>query len=149
MIEFKKLEPNEVEKVLPLAREFAAQIDHPVVRLDDQVFARNWRTYVEMDVGVVIAALDGDTPAGALVGYVIPDHRNGELIAEEAWWFVSPPYRKVGVGRALIELFERHARSRGVRRVSLGTIGHLEPVGRLLTNMGYEPFETTHFKFLS
>lgn len=149
MIEFRILTPETLESALPLAREFADAIDSPVVRLVEPEFLKNWQTYVGLGVGIALAAFDGEAPAGALFGYLAPDHLNGALVAEEAWWFVSPAYRGAGVGRALVELYERVARERGARRISLGALGHLAPVDKLLTDLGYRPFETHYFKFLS
>ena len=146
MIEFRVLTPDDVPLVLPLVREFEAAIDHPVIRVESRAYLANWTKFLELDLGVIVAAVDGETVAGAISGFVVPYDLNGETIAQENFWYVSPVYRSTGLGRALVTLFERHATARGAKRISLGAIGHLPSVDALLNAMGYAPFETTWFK---
>lgn len=148
MTSFRSLAADEVESILPLAREFEAAIAHPVIRMVEPVFVANWSRFIELGVGVIVAAFDGETPAGALSGYVVPCDLNGDTVAQETWWFVSPAYRKGGVGRSLAELFEEHAIARGAQRISLGVMGHMPGAEKMLAEMGYAPFETAYFKVI-
>jgi GNAT superfamily N-acetyltransferase len=149
VIEFRNLAAADVESILPLAREFEAAIAHPVIRMAEPAFVENWRRFIELGVGVIVAAFDGATPAGALSGYIVPCDLNGETVAQETWWFVSPAYRKSGVGRELAVRFERYAIARGARRISLGVMGHMPGAEKLLAEMGYASFETAYFKVVA
>jgi len=148
MIEYRLLDPPDVPGVLPLVLEFEAAIANPVIQIDPAAFVQNWTRFLEIDVGFVILASDDGRPVGGLSAYLVPNDLNGSAVAQETWWFVKPEYRGRGVGDALLELFERYARSRGALRVSMGVILHLTPVADLLTTRGYTPFETIFYKWL-
>ncbi|MGH8897527.1 MAG: GNAT family N-acetyltransferase [Egibacteraceae bacterium] len=149
MLDFSLVSPEELPGLVPLAREFEAAIGNPIIQMKEEAFLSAWRKFIELNVGFLIVAKDAGVPVGAISAYIVPNDLNGSMLAQESWWFVKPEYRGRGVGRALIELFERYARSRGATRVSLGALLHLKPVSELLTTMGYAPFETIHYKWLS
>jgi len=145
--EFALLPAARVPELLPLAHEFEAAIGSPFIVVDDAVFVDTWRRFIDAGVGFVLVALD-PAPVGVLAGYVVPDDLSGRVVAQERWWYVTPAYRRGGVGRALAELFERHAREKGAYRVSLGNIGHLPAVDGLMRDLGYSPLETHWFRLL-
>lgn len=142
------LPADRVPELLPLAHEFEAAIGSPFIVVKDEVFVDSWRRFIDLGVGFAIVALDPQ-PVGVLAGYVVPDDLSGRIVAQERWFYVTPAYRKAGVGRALALLFEGYARSKGAYRVSLGNIGHLPSIAKLYESLGYAPLETHHFKELA
>ena len=114
----------------------------------EPAFVANWRRFIELGVGVIVAAFDGATPVGALSGYIVPCDLNDDLVAQETWWFVSPAARGHKLGLRLAVQFECIARLRGAKRISLGVMRHMPGAERLLDSMGYKPFETAYFKVI-
>lgn len=150
MVEFSLLGRDDVPRLLPLAHEFEAEIGSPFIWVKDEPFVANWRRFIDAGVGLIVGAFDEERkPVGVLSGFVVPNDLNGEPVAQENWWYVTPRYRKGGLGRSLVTLFERYAVQRGARRLSLGSIGHLPAVDGLLRSMGYEPLETHYFKVVA
>lgn len=147
-MEITKITADTFETLLPLAREFEAEIGSPVIRIDPPVFVETWSRFIAAGVGLVVAAVDPE-PVGVLCGFVVPDDLNGEPVAQEKWWYVTPTYRGSGVGAKLATTFERLALARGAKRISLGSIGHLPAVDAVLRHLGYSPFETHYFKVIA
>lgn len=147
-MEYREITADTFGSLLPIARQFETEIGSPVIRIDPDVFVATWRRFLDVGVGLVVAALD-PAPVGVLCGFVVPDDLNGEPVAQEKWWYVAPSHRRGGVGAHLAATFERLAIARGVKRISLGSIGHLPAVDSLLRHMGYSPFETHYFKVIA
>ena len=149
MIEFRFriLTPETLPAVLPMVRAFEAEVDSPIITVDERAFLAAWTNFLRLEVGFVIVAYDGDEQVGTISGYVVPDDRSGRTVAQEAWWYVYPEYRGRGLGGLLVTAYEHYARSRGATRCSLGAINKLG-AGPALAKLGYEPFEVVHYKTL-
>lgn len=82
--------------------------------------------------------------AGFLLGATAPTLWNARArVCQELLWWVSPAYRGLGVGEALLESFERHA-DRSGHRVALTTLADRTPVPKAwLEARGYRVQEVT------
>lgn len=84
----------------------------------------------------------------AMLGlYVVPHPIDGQLVCEEAAWWVEPAYRGGSVGPRLLEAGEAWARRKNavVLKMAMPTDN---PVGGFLTRRGYRAAETVYYKGL-
>jgi len=67
------------------------------------------------------------------------------IICHEIAWYVYPEYRKIGIGKALVDAVEVEAIKKGAQRISLGT-AVTTPYSDILIEKykkwGYVPFQT-------
>lgn len=87
-------------------------------------------------------------PCATLGALLFPDPCTGDLVAQEAFWYVLPAAR--GLGLKLLATFESWAAEAGAARVMMVHLTALQPerLGLLYQRRGYEPVETHYVKHL-
>lgn len=149
-MDYVTLAASGISWILPLAREFEAEIADPIIKLNEPAFVANWGKFIEIGVGFIVVAADEGVPVGVISAFSVPDDRSGETVVQETWYFVSAAHRGRNIGTALLDAFEAEAIRRGARRISMGRLHHVgEGVGTLLERRGYRPFETLYYKVLA
>jgi GNAT superfamily N-acetyltransferase len=96
------------------------------------------------DAVIFVAYVDGQ-PVGFTQLY--PSFRS---VAVKRVWilndlFVSPPYRKIGVAKMLIDRAKEHGKSTGEKRLSLATASDNQQAQNLYSAYGFERDSFVHF----
>jgi GNAT superfamily N-acetyltransferase len=115
------------------------------------VFKRNWDMLLSRNMGAMWIVRKGAAIAGALGAVVHPDINDGDLVAQEAYWFIAPEYRGGMTGIRLLNEFEAWAAANGVKRI---LFAHLlasmpEKLKGLYERRGYTAVETWYIKSLT
>jgi len=143
------LSPGRVEAMRPLAREFYAEGNLPG-QLDEDRFLESWHTFIANELGLVMAAWEGDELLGVIGGIKAPSVMTGELELVEQFWFMGKAARGKGVGGALLNAFETAALSEGAARVIMvhlcDEVG--EKLARVYEARGFRPLEVHYMKEL-
>lgn len=146
-ISIRLLDVNDVAAMLPLAHEFYNQGDLPGSVKDD-VFVKTWRAFISQGVGYVVAAFDGNELVGCIGGVIVPDSNDGEIFANEMFWFVSQKHRGSRLSLKLFDEYERVAKQYGAVRISMVHLANdtSEKLSNLYQRRGYRPVEVHYVK---
>lgn len=91
-----------------------------------------------------------EQPDGKLTGmlgvHIFAQPYSGEIIANEAFWWLDYGHR--GYGAFLLRRAERWARERGAKRILMMQPFDKKRVGEIYTALGYSPVEVTFSKDL-
>lgn len=114
-----------------------------------EVFRKNWEMIFGQKMGAMWVVRNGSI-VGALGAIIHPDINDGELVAQEAFWFVAPEHRGGTAGIKLLAEFEAWAEMRGAARI---LSAHLmtsmpEKVAKVFERRGYYAGETAYIKVL-
>ena len=93
--------------------------------------------------------MQNEAVIGGIGVLVSPDICDGELVMQEAFWYVAKEHRGGMGGFRLIREVENFAKMAGISRIIMGRIHASDPDGRLGTwfeRMGYAPIETNYCK---
>jgi hypothetical protein len=151
--EIKSLTSDEIvqhaPEILAIAHEFYDE-GSLAGKLNEHTFIHDWAHFVELGLGVYLAALKDGKVIGVLGGVLHRDPPTGDMHASEAFWFVGKIYR--GVGLQLFKAYEEWAVMAGAKRISMV---HLENeksntrLSELYIKSGYRKVETTYLKEVS
>jgi GNAT superfamily N-acetyltransferase len=100
---------EDVTKFSKLSQDFMSATKF--VKVDDEVFAQTWTNVLTSGIGKIFIL---DDFHGALGALAYQDPNDGELVATEMFWIVSPEHR--GKGMELLKAFEHWAKSIGCKR---------------------------------
>lgn len=136
---------------LPDAARLVAQFwreAEPIGEFKSDVFVGSWKALLSAGAGGMFIARRRDDPVGAIGFLLYPDANSGELMAMEAFWYVRPDAR--GVGLRLLDAYESAARASGARGINIahlcdGKQGKLE---RLFERRGYKAREVHYWREL-
>ena len=125
----------------PLGQKFFDETEGAfTAKFDAEIFAATWARLIEGGWGFVLGAwIDGE-PVGTIGATVAPDPCNGELVAQEAFWYVDPSKRGVGV-----RLFHEFVKLADTFASKI-TMGHLiasmpEKLAKLYMREGFKAVE--------
>lgn len=106
-------------------------------------FATFWSERFFHRDGTILVGEVGNTAVGTIGGLVYPDPNNGDLIAQEMFWWVNRGFRGKDALR-LLEAFETWARLKGAKRLVMTAVHGLRDraLGRLYAGRGYRELET-------
>jgi len=95
----------------------------------------------------LISEIDGQ-PAGFFLGCIVPHFFSTTHFAGDLAWYMLPAYRGRRDGLVMLDMWEKHAESLGVREIkmtlSVGIVN--DKVANILERRGYELLETTYVK---
>lgn len=113
------------------------------------VFIRTWTALLASGAAVLFGLEIGGRLVGVLGGLEYPDPNDGDRVATEMFWFVTPSAR--GGGLRLLDTFEAWAKQRGVRRILMMHLHALKSAAfeRLYQRRGYRPIEIHYCKELN
>jgi GNAT superfamily N-acetyltransferase len=133
-------EYSDIPEILRMGREFAKAIGKDVNR---EVLVPHLEGMINSEQAL-LAVDDGAMVAGILY----PSYLDGEVTAQELWYWVDPDKRKQGKGKALIETFETWATAMGATVLLLtATHGMTHRVlGKIYSARGYKPQEHVYSK---
>jgi hypothetical protein len=111
------------------------------------VFVSTWKKLIEANVGALWVIKDEGKVVGALGGTIYPDPNDGELVAQEAFWYVDHE-RRHGVEPIRLFLnFEAWAKTIGAKRlIMVALINSDVRIGKLYEARGYKAVETIYLK---
>lgn len=115
-------------------------------RFVPEIWARKWTELMELGMGFIFGMFDGPKLEGCFGAIVAEDLNDGELRANELFWFVNEDER--GHGLRLFNAYEAEAERRGAKWISMIHLNGLHPVGlsRLYERRGYRAVETAYYK---
>lgn len=140
--------PDTLPKLLPMGKQFHAA-SGSLGEFCPDLWVEGWTQYLDAGAAFILCHQGDDgEPIGTIGGFLTPDVNDGELVAQEAFWFVDPKARGIGLG--LLDAFLSVAKTLGAKRVLLTHTRRLKPkaLGRLYRRMGFTPLETTYAKEL-
>lgn len=147
MVEIGHVEPADWPTLQEMGRRFYAEagLEGPFI---PESFRTNWKRFTDFGYGFILVAREGRKPVGTLGWFLTPDPCNDQLVATEAFWFVSPEHR--GVGLRLLSVFEQAARKQGARRLTMVALASLQSdrLAALYERRGYKPQESHFIKTL-
>ena len=114
-----------------------------------EIFATKWTELIELGMGFILGLFDGHKLQGCFGAIVAEDLNDGELRANELFWFVNEDDR--GHGLCLFNAYEKEAIRRGAKWISMIHLKGLHPEGlsRLYERRGYRAVETAYHKELT
>lgn len=113
-----------------------------------EFFRKTWGLIFKMGMGAIWKLeIDGKL-AGGFGGMIHPDMNDGELVAQEAFWYVIKEHRGGMQGVRLKHAFEDWAAMKGAKRILMT---HLkcsmpEKLKAFYERQGYREMETTYVK---
>jgi GNAT superfamily N-acetyltransferase len=110
-----------------------------------------WTSLIRSKVGFMWLLMRDSRPVGGIGVIVSPDICDGNLVMQEAFWYVAPDHRGGTAGVRLLRAIEEFATVAGVSRIMMGRIHAADPsmrVHSLLGVFGYKPVETFYLKVL-
>lgn len=116
-------------------------------RFDPDYFARFWSESISLGRGVIVVGEVGGSVAGTIGGLLYEDPNNGDLVAQEMFWWLDPAFRGSG-GVRLLDVFEDWADKVGAVRVVMTAVHGLreKALGRLYAGRGYREVETNYVR---
>lgn len=136
---------DEVPVMLEGARQFFAE-GKLHGEFNPESFITGWRQFLDVNIGILIGAFEGEKFCGAIGGSVFPDFPTGDLVASEFFWYCLPETR--GAGLRLFKAFERKAKERNAKRIIMVHLANLNSgeMGRLFERFGYALCEHVYIK---
>lgn len=123
----------------PLGLSFFSEANLPG-RFIPSVFVESWTWLLSSGAGKLFGAFDGDRLLGAIGGVIAPDVNDGELVAQEMFWYVMPECRRDGI--TLLSTYLDALRAAGVKRYSLACLETMpRSVERYYIRLGLRPTE--------
>ena len=113
-------------------------------------FKSIWTTFIEQDLGAMFMLLDDQQKLmGVIGGLKHPDPYNGDLVAQEMFWFVHPAHKSKGAVE-LYNAFEGWAKEIGAKRLCMACVcnSHMKAVRKFYERKGYRPVDVSYFKNL-
>lgn len=112
------------------------------------VFKRNWAMILGNQMGALWVIREADKILGALGAILHPDINDGEPVAQETFWFVSPEHRGGTTGIRLLNEFETWAAMHGAKRIMVEHLWACMPakVAKIFERRGYNGVATVHMK---
>lgn len=117
-------------------------------KLIPAVFVASWTKLIQSGAGFGYALKEQGRFLGAIAGVVWPCPNDGELQANEMFWFVARSARGSLGSLRLLDSWERGARLLGARRLTMVHLEALSPakLARHYERKGYSKLETNYMK---
>jgi GNAT superfamily N-acetyltransferase len=139
---------NELHGIAQLGPKFWSESKLPG-DFKPEVFVENWKKIIAKDQGCIIFNQDEKGGINGAIGLLVyQDINDGELVMQEAFWFVSPESR--GFGLRLLKKAEEIAKMINVRRFVMTHLlnGYADQLSRLYPRMGFKALEINYIKHL-
>lgn len=146
----RELQAEEVESITHMGQEFFTEAKLPGGFKKD-VFCKTWSNLISLGMGIILAAYKGNNQTvGALGAVIVPDLNDGDLVAQEAFWFMSAESRGSFAGARLLRAFEEIAKERGAKRLIMVHLLSLnaDKLGKFYERMGYRATEVNFVKVI-
>jgi len=119
-------------------------------RFNRVVFIESWTKLLTSGLGRIFVYDDGEHILGAIGVILFPDINDGQLVAQEAFWYVVPSARKGLVGAQLVARFTEWAKDHGAARVIMVYLSQLMPdvVKSFYEHHGFVQTEISYVKEL-
>ena len=139
------IQSHELKLLTPGAIEFWAEGKIPGEFIP-AVFERRWTEIMRIGVGRIFASFEDGFFVGAIGIILARDINDDALVAEEAFWFVRPTHRRVGI--KLFKHAENYARASNCKRMAMVHLECLksEKLGLFYEKNGYHLIEHKYQK---
>jgi ribosomal protein S18 acetylase RimI-like enzyme len=129
VVELQDFERN-IEPTLPKGEEMADRyLAHMLRRCADGT----GRIYVAEADGLIVGFV-------GVLARVVPEPDESQAYAYVSDLVVLPPYRRRGLGQALLERAEAYARREGARTLRVGVLARNDGAGRLYRRLGFADY---------
>lgn len=144
---FGKLTAENLHLVREIGEAFTASVKYPG-GFKYEAFSAAWTVLLEMGLGEIFFAHNGEKVIGLFGGVFNPDPFNGLMTAAEQFWYVLPEARGSRVSLQLFDRFEEEAKARRCTRILMLRLEgeYAEVLSRLYERRGYKPAEQTFVK---
>lgn len=151
MVEYRQAKPTDLKALLPLVEAFARdqEAQLKVNTLSDRFmeFARGGVAQaLEHPAGCVMVAEEQQEERRTIIGYAVgmaqepPPAFETEMYTYITDLYVSPDFRRQGIGKALVERIRGWGWVNGINRVSL-VVPAGSPAQELCTRLGFKPIQ--------
>lgn len=146
MITIREAAIHEIPAIVDFMRQFETESKH--IRIEPVYATRMYTNMVKSGVAHMFIMDDDGVMIGGIGCIVSPDLMNGDLMAIETYWFVSPDHR--GHGIRLVSYLEQWAREHGCKSIAMIhlTDSHPKRLELLYQRRGYIAIETHYVKEL-
>lgn len=113
-------------------------------------FISNWAQFMDKGIGAMWVAGEKDSLHGAIGLLIYPDVYNGDLVANEMFWFIDPVKRMGLDAVRLYKAAERWAKEKGAKRLAMACVcnKHMSSVRKFYEDRGFRPVDVSYFKNL-
>lgn len=143
-----QVQPWELKQVLPVVRSFFDEGQFPGTWKDEH-WLNFWHGIITAKLGCMfIGPAGGREVHGALAAFCTPSHVNGDLCAQEVFWYVLPEHRGGRLALQLFNAFEKWAAEQGARTITVGHLAAINPdqMRRFYEKRGYHLLEHHYLK---
>ena len=112
-------------------------------------WTKQWTLLIKARFGYMWILMENNIAIGGIGVLVGPDICDGQLVMQEAFWYVSKNHRGGTSGFRLVREAENFAKEAGISRMMMGRAHATDPDGKLgamFERMGYAPIETNYCK---
>lgn len=113
-------------------------------------FINTWTKFLALKIGVIYVWVIDDRICGGIGGLINPDPYDGEIVAQELFWFVEP---NAGFKAALklYECLESWAIEQKAKRLNMACVcnQHMASLRKFYEKRGFKPVDISYFKNLS
>lgn len=134
----REAESSDLPELMRMGLAFTASIHQP---LDPEIFVNTLENMMDNDDAFLVI-----TEGGTASGLVYASYLDGNLMAQELWWWVDEDKRANGIGGALLSAFETWAASKGANRILLTATHDSTDIGPFYISHGYQPQEHIYMK---
>lgn len=113
-------------------------------------FAKTWAFLIEKGIGAIWVATVGETIIGAIGGLVHPDICSGDIVAQEAFWFIHPEQRGGTHAFRLYYKLEEWANAKEAKRLCMSSTlnAYAEKLQQMYMKLGYNMVDICYVKAL-
>lgn len=129
---------NDLHKIFELTKKLENEV--PFCKPDIGCFVKSWASMIDSGRGVIFNSKENDCIDGFISGLIAPEMNSGVLMAVESLWYLEPEKRKTGIGKKLLEHFEKWAKSKNAKYICTA-----KPYRKASIN-GYTSIETFFVK---
>lgn len=111
-------------------------------------FCASWGKLIELDMAKVLVYLRDDKALGIIGGTITKCLMTGDIIAQEAFWWVDPIIRSSPVGIRLFRNWENMVSMIGAKRIYVGNLHSVDPekMAAIYQALGYKALETHYVR---
>jgi hypothetical protein len=115
-----------------------------------ETFIKTWKRLLEANFGALWVVKEGDKIVGAMGGTLYPDPNDGELVAQEMFWYIAEDHRNSIDAIRLFMHFEAWAKAMEAKRILMvALLNSPLKIDSFYKARGYTPVETHYVKIFT
>ena len=143
------LKSIDIDSVLHLARSFSQDTKFGK-GFNEDIFRKNWINLIDTGIGTIIVSENEGQINGMLGVIKFNDPNNGDLLAQELFWYVDKKYRGTHIGVSLLRECEAWSKLNGCKRLIMAYLSDSMPesVKEFYEMQDYTIMEVNYYKEL-